>query len=167
MDQYDDYEVAVTGDREEIAAVVSGVTDGIRTGAILLDAGTDAVSVEIPDELSLEIELETADEEMSLELELEWPTSGDDAAVSPVAHSSETEDGGETIIRASDGLQSVARFEVYQARDAEWRWRLRHQNGNILATSSEGYTQKHNAMKGLRSVMKNSPDAAITGEFTE
>jgi len=169
MGQDDNYEVELTADREEIAAAVSGVADGIRTGAIRLGTGADAVSVETPDELSLEIELETEDEEMSLELELEWSISGDDSAVSSVVESSETADENEeeTLAGASTGSQSLARFEVYQARDAEWRWRLRHRNGNIIATSGEGYTRKHNAMKGLRSVMRNSTDATITGEFTD
>ena len=29
------------------------------------------------------------------------------------------------------------KFEVYQDKKGEWRWRLKHANGNILATSSE------------------------------
>jgi len=69
-----DYEEELTADREEIASVLSGVADGIRTGAIRLGDNTDAVTVETPDELTLEIELETEDGEMSLELELEGPS---------------------------------------------------------------------------------------------
>ncbi|WP_431357818.1 YegP family protein [Haloarcula marina] len=42
--------------------------------------------------------------------------------------------------------------------------RLRHRNGNIIASSGEGYTRKHNALKGLRSVIANSADAAISEE---
>jgi len=69
-----DYEEELTADREEIASVLSGVADGIRTGAIRLGDNTDAVTVETPDELTLEIELETEDGEMSLELELSGPS---------------------------------------------------------------------------------------------
>lgn len=30
-------------------------------------------------------------------------------------------------------------FEIFKDRAGEWRWRLRAANGQILATSSEGY----------------------------
>jgi len=69
-----DYEEELTADREEIASVLSGVADGIRTGAIRLGDNTDAVTVETPDELTLEIELETEDGEMSLELDWSGPS---------------------------------------------------------------------------------------------
>lgn len=68
-------------------------------------------------------------------------------------------------MEAGDTSQSVARFEVYPDRAEEWRWRLRHRNGNIIATSGEGYTQKHNAQKCLRSVMANSTAAEVIDEF--
>ncbi|ACM59054.1 amphi-Trp domain-containing protein [Halorubrum lacusprofundi] len=161
-----DYEEELTADREEIASVLSGVADGIRTGAIRLGDNTDAVTVETPDELTLEIELETEDGEMSLELELEWAVSGEATPVSSLDITPENEDEEIPLAGAADAAQSLARFEVYQARDEEWRWRLRHRNGNIIATSGEGYTRKHNALKGLRSVMTNSANAEITGEFT-
>lgn len=167
MDEDDTYEIELTADRAEIAAALNAVADGVRTGAVHLGSGTDAVSVETPDELSLEIELEAEPEEMSLELELEWPISGDESAVSPVEGEPEPTDTTDALVGAADKSRSLARFEVYQARDEEWRWRLRHNNGNIIATSGEGYTRKHNAVKGLRSVMENSADAAITGEFTK
>jgi amphi-Trp domain-containing protein len=159
-----DYEGELTADREEIASVLNGVADGVRTGAVRLGDGADAVTVDTPDELTLEIELETEDGETSLELELEWSVSSD---ASPVSSASEREDEAVTLAGAADASQSLARFEVYQARDEEWRWRLRHRNGNIIATSGEGYTRKHNALKGLRTVMTNSANAAVTGEFTD
>lgn len=162
----DDYEEELTADREEIASILNGVADGIRTGAVRLGDSTDAVSVDTPDELTLEIELETEDGEMSLELELEWPVSGESSPVSSLDEPPEGEDEEITLLGATDATRSLARFEVYQARDDEWRWRLRHRNGNIIATSGEGYTRKHNALKGLRSVIANSADAAITGDFT-
>ncbi|WP_205427218.1 YegP family protein [Halorussus sp. MSC15.2] len=39
-----------------------------------------------------------------------------------------------------------------------------HRNGNVIATSGEGYTRKHNALKGLRSVMTNAADAETVEE---
>jgi len=32
-----------------------------------------------------------------------------------------------------------ATFELYRDREGQYRWRLRHDNGNILADSGEGY----------------------------
>jgi uncharacterized protein YegP (UPF0339 family) len=52
------------------------------------------------------------------------------------------------------------KFEVYQDKKGEWRWRLKHANGNILATSSESYKAKADALKCVDNV-KNSKDAAV------
>jgi uncharacterized protein YegP (UPF0339 family) len=43
-------------------------------------------------------------------------------------------------------------FELYKDKKGEFRWRLRHQNGNILATSSEGYKAKASATKCIENV---------------
>jgi len=51
---------------------------------------------------------------------------------------------------------SQARFELYEDVSEEWRWRLRHRNGNLIANSGEGYSRKHNAQKGLASVRRNA-----------
>ena len=53
----------------------------------------------------------------------------------------------------------AATFELYQDRAGEYRWRLRHQNGNIIADSGEGYSSKANAENGIRSVQENAPTA--------
>ena len=34
----------------------------------------------------------------------------------------------------------ATKFELYKDKAAEWRWRLKHSNGNIIAASSEGYS---------------------------
>lgn len=44
------------------------------------------------------------------------------------------------------------KFEVYKDKKGEHRWRLRHGNGNILATASEGYASKAGAMKCIENV---------------
>jgi uncharacterized protein YegP (UPF0339 family) len=31
------------------------------------------------------------------------------------------------------------RFELYRDAEGDYRWRLRHQNGNVIADSGEGY----------------------------
>ena len=52
------------------------------------------------------------------------------------------------------------KFEVYKDKKGEHRWRLRHGNGNILATSSEGYAAKASALKCIENV-QNSASATI------
>lgn len=56
---------------------------------------------------------------------------------------------------------SQATFEVYRDEADEWRWRLVHDNGNIIADSGEGYSTRQNAEKGLRSVKHNAPGADV------
>jgi uncharacterized protein len=51
-------------------------------------------------------------------------------------------------------------FELYKDKKGEFRWRLRHSNGNILATSSEGYKAKASAAKCIENV-KNSASAEV------
>jgi uncharacterized protein YegP (UPF0339 family) len=56
---------------------------------------------------------------------------------------------------------SQATFEVYRDEADEWRWRLVHDNGNIIADSGEGYSTRQNAEKGLRRVKNNAPNADV------
>jgi uncharacterized protein len=51
-------------------------------------------------------------------------------------------------------------FELYKDKKGEFRWRLRHANGNILATSSEGYKSKASASKCIENV-KNSAESPV------
>ena len=55
----------------------------------------------------------------------------------------------------------AATFELYKDKSGEFRWRLVHQNGQIIADSSEGYTTKDNAENGINSVKVNAPGAPI------
>ncbi|KAB1196060.1 MULTISPECIES: HVO_2922 family protein [Haloferax] len=56
---------------------------------------------------------------------------------------------------------SKARFEVYTDAHGEYRWRLVHDNGNILADSGEGYASKQKAKQGIESLKRNVPEAAV------
>ncbi|MFN3370067.1 MAG: YegP family protein [Sphingomonadaceae bacterium] len=51
-------------------------------------------------------------------------------------------------------------YELYKDKAGEHRWRLKHQNGNILATSSEGYSSKAAALKSIENV-KASADSPV------
>lgn len=50
-------------------------------------------------------------------------------------------------------------FELYEDNAEEWRWRLRHRNGNILADSGEGYSSRSAAEDAVNSVKRNAPGA--------
>jgi uncharacterized protein YegP (UPF0339 family) len=54
-----------------------------------------------------------------------------------------------------------AQFEVYNDKSGEFRWRLVHTNGQIIANSGEGYKAKANAIGGIKSVRENVPNAAV------
>jgi hypothetical protein len=54
-----------------------------------------------------------------------------------------------------------ARFELYADRDGDYRWRLVHDNGNIIADSGEGYASKQKARQGIESVRANAPEAPV------
>ena len=53
------------------------------------------------------------------------------------------------------------KFEVYEDKGGEFRFRLKATNGQVIA-ASEGYTAKASCMNGIESVKKNAPDAEIT-----
>jgi uncharacterized protein YegP (UPF0339 family) len=53
------------------------------------------------------------------------------------------------------------RFELYQDKADEWRWRLVVANGNIIADSGEGYTSKQGAKRGIESVKSSAPGAKV------
>ena len=99
------------------------------------------VTVDPPADTDFEVDVERADGTVSVELEMEWEAGEDDVEVETVA--------------------SKATFEVYEDRAEEWRWRLRHRNGNIIADGGEGYASKQKATQGLESVRSNAPGAYI------
>ncbi|MDZ5812301.1 HVO_2922 family protein [Halorubrum sp. AD140] len=63
---------------------------------------------------------------------------------------------------ASDGAGSAgATFELYEDQGGEWRWRLRHRNGNVVADSGEGYASKSGAEDAIERVRGHAPDASV------
>ena len=50
---------------------------------------------------------------------------------------------------------SQARFELFRGKNDEWRWRLRHRNGRIVADGAQGYSSRQKAVEGMRSVRRN------------
>ena len=52
------------------------------------------------------------------------------------------------------------KFEVYQDKAGEFRFRLKATNGQVIATG-EGYKAKASCLNGVESVKKNAVDASI------
>ena len=55
------------------------------------------------------------------------------------------------------------KFEMYQNKAGEYRFRLKATNGQVIAVS-EGYTAKASCINGIESVQKNAPVAEIVEE---
>ncbi|MEG0912852.1 MAG: YegP family protein [Oscillospiraceae bacterium] len=52
------------------------------------------------------------------------------------------------------------KFEIYQDKRGDFRFRLKAANGEIIATG-EGYTAKSSCKNGIESVKKNAPDSEL------
>ena len=103
------------------------------------DAGT--VTVDPPAEPDLEVEVEREDDAVSLDVEMAWPEGDGDVD--------------------TDAAASKATFELYADAADEWRWRLVHDNGNVIADGSQGYADKRDARNGIESVKRNAPGAHV------
>jgi len=99
------------------------------------------VAIDPPDEAELEVEIEREAGELSLEIEMDWPEEA-----GPVDTDADT---------------SKATFQLYEDTAGEYRWRLRHDNGEIIADSAQGYSSKQKAKQGMNSVKTNAPAAAV------
>jgi uncharacterized protein YegP (UPF0339 family) len=101
----------------------------------------------------LEKELEAARRELEAER--------DESAAGEAAQSALQKEVDELQALIDSLHTSQAQFELYEDRGEQWRWRLRHRNGNVIADSGEGYTRKHNAKKGMASVRRNALGASL------
>lgn len=56
----------------------------------------------------------------------------------------------------------AGRFEVYEDRAGEWRWRLKSSNRvDTIAASGEGYTTKASCLNGIEAVKREAPAAEV------
>jgi uncharacterized protein YegP (UPF0339 family) len=65
--------------------------------------------------------------------------------------------GIERIMQDADKLA----FETYEDAKHEYRWRMKAKNGQIIASSSEGYTAKADAEKAIASIKARAKDATV------
>jgi uncharacterized protein YegP (UPF0339 family) len=66
------------------------------------------------------------------------------------------------LTEGQEGVQHP-KFELYQDKAGEFRFRLKATNGQIIAVS-EGYTTKKACENGIESVRKNAADAPVVVE---
>ena len=52
------------------------------------------------------------------------------------------------------------RFELYRDAVGHWRWRLRVQNGNVIADSGEGYARREDCEHGI-ALVKGAGNARV------
>ena len=72
--------------------------------------------------------------------------------------------GIDTIIdltKEQEGKLPCPRWEIFEDKKEEFRLRLIASNGNLVATTNDGYTTKAAAKKGIESVAKAADGAAI------
>lgn len=55
----------------------------------------------------------------------------------------------------------MAKFEVYQDKSGNYRWRLKATNGEPLAVSEEGFSSKASCKNSIESVRKAAVDAEV------
>ena len=68
--------------------------------------------------------------------------------------------------QTAEGSETVKnpKFEVYNDKAGEFRFRLKARNGEVIAVS-EGYKTKASCQNGIESVKKNAPEAEVTEEY--
>jgi uncharacterized protein YegP (UPF0339 family) len=54
-----------------------------------------------------------------------------------------------------------AKIEVYCDRSGEHRWRLVHDNGNVIADGSEGYSRRRDTVRAVERARKHMADAKV------
>jgi len=135
------YEETETRSRRGLASFFRRIANRLGRGEALPANDEQTVTIDPPEEADLDVEIVDDDGELTLEIGLSW--EGDENDVDTEAQASK------------------ARFELYEDNAEQWRWRLVHRNGNIIADSGEGYASKQKANQGLESVKKNAAGGRV------
>ena len=138
------HESSTTRSRNGLAAFFHRLSRRLGRGEPVPVDEEQTVTVAPPEESDLAVEIERDGDRLSLDIAVEW-------------------EEGEGDIE-TDVLASKATFEVYQDNAEQWRWRLVHRNGNIIADGSEGYASKQKATQGLESVKRNVAGANVVDQ---
>ena len=146
-----------TGNQPVIALYALGlavITVGGALAPLLAESG-DEVAAREAEEADRVAEADALSAEVS-DLRAERDQLADELGTAEASAEEAETEAAELSTRLDALYESQGRFELYEDRGGEWRWRLRHRNGNLIASSGEGYTRKHNAGRGLASVRRNT-----------
>jgi amphi-Trp domain-containing protein len=141
MDEETVHESSGTRSRRGIASYFRRLANRLSRGEPVPADEEQTITVDPPERPELEVDVEREDGSLSLEVELEWEEGDGDLD--------------------TDAAASKGTFERYEDSADEWRWRLVHDNGNIIADGSEGYASKQKVTQGLESVVENAPGAPV------
>jgi hypothetical protein len=61
----------------------------------------------------------------------------------------------------------MATFELYRDSSDKYRWRLRAENGNIVADGSQGYANRRDAERGIEIVKEEAPGADVDDQIED
>jgi len=134
-------------ERERTVEDLRSRLDEAEEAAAERDADAEREREEVAETLS-----EVRQERDALERELEAAREAGEAA---------GERATVAELRLAEIQDSQGTFELYTDAGGQWRWRLVHRNGNIIATSGEGYRSDRSARRGMRSVQRNATGAAV------
>ena len=127
--------------RQGLATYLRRIARALGRGEPVPVDEAGSVTVDAAATGDVEVELEREDGTVHFEVEMEWP---DEAAAVD-----------------EEAAASKATFELYADSADQFRWRLVHDNANIIADGSEGYADKRDARSGIESVQRNAPGAHV------
>lgn len=55
------------------------------------------------------------------------------------------------------------RFEVYEDKRGQWRWRLRAANGKLLASPGQGFASRQACEKSVSTIQMGAVTASVVG----
>ena len=58
----------------------------------------------------------------------------------------------------------MAKFQIFKDRAGDFRWRLRADNNEVIADSSEGYKSKASCKHGIELVKRLAPAAEVVDQ---
>ena len=61
----------------------------------------------------------------------------------------------------------MAQFEIYRDNSDKYRWRLRADNGNIVADSGQGYSRRADCENGIEHVKDQAAGADIVDQVED
>lgn len=69
--------------------------------------------------------------------------------------------GGVVVERVAFAADRTLTFEIYADNKKEFRWRLKATNGNIIASSGQGYKAKADCKNGIDVIQKGAAAATV------